>query len=67
MKKTTTPTIGQQIRAARRKAGLTQRKLAAWLGVHHVTVCYWEKDARRPSLTHLLEVTRALKTAITIG
>ena len=45
--------MGERIRQMRRRAFLSQRELAAKVGVSIVAVFYWEKGARRPSLASL--------------
>lgn len=34
--------IGQRIRNARKRRGMSQRQLATWLGVSDVAIHYWE-------------------------
>jgi transcriptional regulator with XRE-family HTH domain len=56
-------TIGDRIRAARTKAGLTQRALAARLGIDKSAVAYWESSGNArsaPKITKLVEVARVL-------
>lgn len=44
--------IGTRIKAERKKRKLTQRDLAAMLGVSYQTVAYWENCSRRPHRRH---------------
>ena len=50
--------FGRRIRAARALAGLTQKDLAAALGVtapcHYTTVSLWESGQRAPGLAHFI-------------
>jgi HTH-type transcriptional regulator/antitoxin HipB len=48
------------IRAARRRAGLSQAELAAALGVRQSSVSQWERGSTRPSTDHLLALTSVL-------
>lgn len=50
--------LGQRIRAARQKAGLTQQELGRRLEVSHVVVCHWERVDFRPSAWHLAQLDR---------
>jgi DNA-binding XRE family transcriptional regulator len=38
-----------EARAIRERAGVSQARLAAELGVHPITVCHWERGASRPT------------------
>lgn len=53
-------TLGQVIRAARKRQGLTRRDVADALGVSRSTVAYWEGDQRRPSLGRLAALADVL-------
>lgn len=57
-------TTGERIRAARKKAGLTQVELAARLGVPYQSVGQWERDVRRPKLQTLQRIALALGTYV---
>lgn len=52
--------IGERLRAARRRAGLTQRELAAKAGVSAMSISRYECGRRYPSGRTLLKITRAL-------
>ena len=56
------PDYGDRIRAARERAGLTQRELAEAVGVSEVAVTLWEnkKHPRRPGEGHWQKVTEIL-------
>ena len=53
-------TIGQRIRAARKKAGMTQRQLADKLGIPYQSIGQWENDQRNPKITTLQRIAGAL-------
>lgn len=53
-------TTGQLIKAARRKAGMTQKELGAKLGVAYQTLAQWENDLRNPKLDTLQRIASAL-------
>lgn len=57
-------TVGNRIRAARKKAGLTQAELAAKLGISYQGVAQWENDLRNPKFETLLRIATALRTPI---
>ena len=52
---------GERIRAARKKAGLTQDELATRLCVHMMTISKWERGERKPRGAALLALARELK------
>jgi transcriptional regulator with XRE-family HTH domain len=54
--------LGKAIRTARRTAPLTQRQLAAHIGVTFAAVSQWERGLVSPSVAHL----RAIGTAVRI-
>ena len=53
-------TTGELIKAARKKAGLTQAQLAEKLGISYVGVSQWENDLRNPKLDTLQRIASAL-------
>lgn len=53
-------TTGQRIKAARKKAGMTQAVLAEKLGISYVGVSQWENDLRNPKLETLQRIASAL-------
>jgi HTH-type transcriptional regulator/antitoxin HipB len=64
-----TMTIAEQIRDARKAAGLTQQAVADRLGCHVISVNRWERGAQRPddaTLGRLAEVL-GVTFSITIG
>ncbi|MFH8134843.1 helix-turn-helix domain-containing protein [Pantoea osteomyelitidis] len=54
---------GDRIRARRKELKLTQKALAAKVGVSHVAVSQWEKDETVPRGENLLRVSEALGCA----
>ena len=52
--------LGEVLRVRRHELGLTQRDLAAKLGVQPAHVAYLELDRRRPSLSLLERIAQAL-------
>lgn len=53
-------TTGQRIKAARKKAGMTQAELAKKLGIPYQSVGQWERDIRRPKKETLANIADAL-------
>lgn len=53
-------TIGERIKSARRNSGLTQKGLAAQVGVPYQTIQYWENGRRNPKIDNLQKVADAL-------
>jgi len=49
-----------QIAILRKKAGLTQRALAAQVGVAEITVRKWEHGKRAPQVRRIKQLARAL-------
>jgi transcriptional regulator with XRE-family HTH domain len=45
--------VANQVRGARRRAGLTQKELGKELGVGSITVSRWERGVTTPSLVRL--------------
>ena len=59
--RTTSKTLGQVLKRRRHELGLTQRDLAAKIGVKPAHIAYLELDRRRPSLTLLGRIADVLK------
>ena len=53
-------TLGEKLKAARKKAGYTQAQLAEQLGVRHNSISNWERDLNRPSTDLLQQLCQAL-------
>jgi transcriptional regulator with XRE-family HTH domain len=49
-------TLGRRIIAARENIGLTQRQLAAAMGISHTLISLWESDKRTPSFESLAKI-----------
>lgn len=63
---TTSPTIGDNIRAERVRLRLTQRQLAALLDVRPETIANWECGRSSPSADHIAALTKALRVSVTV-
>lgn len=57
-------TTGEKIKQARKKAGLTQKELSAALGVTESFISQYESGKRRPKLTTLGKIAKALGTTV---
>lgn len=57
-------TTGQLIKAARKKAGMTQAALAEKLDISYVGVSQWENDLRNPKLETLQRIAVALGVSV---
>lgn len=53
-------TIGERIRAARKKAGLTQRELAEKLGISEQGITQWETGVRNAKLGTIKKIAEAI-------
>jgi transcriptional regulator with XRE-family HTH domain len=56
--------VGERLRIARRSAGLTQKQLAAALGVESITVSRWEREVTTPSLPRLRRIAEITQTTV---
>lgn len=54
--------IGELIKNARKKAGLTQAQLAETIGVSRVQVTYYERGREWPNVQRLIQICKALGT-----
>lgn len=52
--------VGERIRARRKELRLTQKDLAAKVGVSHVSISQWEKDETAPRGDNLLALAKAM-------
>lgn len=57
-------TIGEQIKAARKKAGLTQAQLSEKSGVAAISIHQYEAGKREPRLEQLLRLAPALNVSM---
>jgi len=62
----TEPTVPEILRAARKGAGLTQRQLAARLGVSQQAITGWETGERHPSGEDTFRFLRACGVKTTL-
>ena len=53
-------TTGERIKAARKRAGLTQKELGEKLGIAYQTLAQWETGARKPKAETLRRIADAL-------
>lgn len=58
------PQRGLHLRALREAAGLSQRDLAARLGIHHSNIGYWERSGQPPRSDLLPAMADALGVSI---
>ena len=56
--------VGGRLRTARRSVGLTQKQLAAALGVESITVSRWERGVTTPSLPRLRRIAELTETTV---
>lgn len=52
--------MGERIRAARERAGLTQKELAAAIGVNHSAISFWENGQTVPTINNLVKIAGIL-------
>lgn len=53
-------TLGELLREAREKKGLSVRELAKMVGISHPTIYNYEQDNHTPRITHLKRLAQAL-------
>lgn len=58
-------TVGEQIKALRENAGLTQTELGEKVGVSGVAIMRYEKNKRQPRIEHLQRIADALEVPVT--
>lgn len=58
--------IGNKIRDARKKAGLTQKELGERLGISYQTIAQWENNLRNPKFTTLQKIADALHVDVSV-
>lgn len=56
--------ISERIKAARKKAGLTQRQLGEKMGISYQAVSQWENDLRNPKIETLRAIANALEVPL---
>jgi transcriptional regulator with XRE-family HTH domain len=52
--------LGQRIRYYRKKAGLSQKDLAAAIGMSSNAICHYEQDNREPNILILMKIAKIL-------
>ena len=52
--------LGQRIRYYRKKAGISQKDLAAAVGLSPNAISYYEKDKREPNILILMKIAKTL-------
>lgn len=52
--------IGNRLKEARKKAGLTQEELGNLIGVGKSSICSYEKETRNPTLDNIIELIYVL-------
>lgn len=57
-------TVGQRIRAARKRAGLTQKELGEKLGLSFQGVAQWENNLRNPKHETIQRIAKALGVSV---
>jgi transcriptional regulator with XRE-family HTH domain len=62
--KTDLSALGKKIALARKDLGLTQKGLAAEIGVHWITVADWERGKAEPTLENLRAVAERTQRAL---
>lgn len=57
-------TVGEKLAAARKKAGLSQTKLAEQLDVSFQAISLWERDESLPDTGHLVKLAKKLELSL---
>lgn len=57
-------TIGEKIKAARERAGMTQKQLAEKLDVSFTLISQYERGVRKPKIETLMSIATALNTTL---
>lgn len=58
-------TTGQRIKAARKKANMTQAELAQKLDIPFQSISQWERDVRKPKIETLRKIAKEVNCLIT--
>ena len=53
-------TVGERIKAARKKAGMTQKELADKLGIPYQGISQYERGIRKPKIDTLVKIADSL-------
>lgn len=55
--------LGENIKEARKKAGVTQKELAEQIGVYAKDISRWENGERTPSAVAFAKICKALRAS----
>lgn len=56
--------LGQRLKELREEAGMTQKEVAAKLGINSVTYLHYEKSQRQPSLSMLADMAKLFDVSV---
>lgn len=56
--------MGQRLKELREEAGMTQKEVAAKLGINSVTYLHYEKSQRQPSLSMLADMAKLFDISV---
>lgn len=56
--------LGQRLKELREEAGMTQKEVAAKLGINSVTYLHYEKSQRQPSLSMLADMAKLFDISV---
>ncbi len=56
--------MGQRLKGLREEAGMTQKEVAAKLGINSVTYLHYEKSQRQPSLSMLADMAKLFDVSV---
>ncbi len=56
--------MGQRLKELREEAGMTQKEVAAKLGINSVTYLHYEKSQRQPSLSMLADMAKLFDVSV---
>lgn len=56
--------LGQRLKGLREEAGMTQKEVAAKLGINSVTYLHYEKSQRQPSLSMLADMAKLFDISV---
>ncbi len=56
--------VGRRLIAARKRAGLSQKELAARTGLAVNSIFLWEHGRKDPTLTHIIQLSKELHISL---
>lgn len=56
--------LGQRLKELREETGMTQKEVAAKLGINSVTYLHYEKSQRQPSLSMLADMAKLFDVSV---